>query len=108
MKLFPTLWLGSPANEDSGTGAMAVYKYSLKNLPYTDIIIMNDNTVMNSPPISVTAQRGMLSKKPQSSTAVTISCGSTVFCAEPKPAAFMIAEITPCTILNRAIISSKP
>ena len=51
----------------------------MKNLPYTDIIIMNDSTVMNSPPMSVTAHRGMLSKKPQSSTAVTISVGNTVF-----------------------------
>ena len=80
----------------------------MKNLPYTDIIIMNDSTVMNSPPMSVTAHRGMLSKKPQSSTAVTISEGSTVCCAEPKPAAFIMVEISPCMILNRAIISSSP
>ena len=33
---------------------------------------------MNSPPISVTAHKGIDSKKPQSSTAVIISCGSTV------------------------------
>ena len=30
---------------------------------------MNDKTVINRPPIKVTAQRGILSKKPQSSTA---------------------------------------
>ena len=28
--------------------------------------------------------------------------------AEPNPAAFIIVEIIPCTILNRAIISSNP
>ena len=33
---------------------------------------------MNRPPISVTAHKGIDSKNPQSSTAVTISCGSTV------------------------------
>ena len=70
--------------------------------------MINDKTVMNSPPIKVTAHNGMLSKKPQSSTAVTISAGSTVSCAAPKPAAFMMVEISPCTMLNRAIISSKP
>ena len=63
---------------------------------------------MNSPPISVTAHRGMLSKKPQSSTAFTISGGSTVCDAAPKPAADMMLEITPCTMLNRATISSMP
>ena len=36
------------------------------------IIIIKLSTVINSPPISVTAHKGMLSKKPQSSTAVTI------------------------------------
>ena len=80
----------------------------MKNLPYTDIIIMNDSTVMNRPPMSVTAHKGILSKKPQSSTAVTISCGNTVWDAEPKPAAFIMVEMIPCTILNRAIISSNP
>lgn len=56
---------------------------------------MNDSTVINRPPISVTAKRGMLSKKPQSSTTVTISCGNTVWDAEPKPAAFIMVEIKP-------------
>lgn len=63
---------------------------------------------MKSPPISVTAHNGILSKNPQSSTAVTISCGNTVCAAEPKPAAFIMVDIKPCTMLNRAIISSKP
>lgn len=36
--------------------------YSLKNRPYTVIIIMKERTVINSPPISVTAHNGMLSK----------------------------------------------
>ncbi len=38
-------------------------KVELENLPYTDIIIMNDSTVMNRPPINVTAHSGILSKK---------------------------------------------
>ena len=63
---------------------------------------------MHRPPMSVTAHNGILSKKPQSSTAVTISEGKTVCVAVPKPAAFIMVEITPCTILNRAIISSRP
>ena len=70
--------------------------------------MMKDSTVMNSPPISVTAHRGMLSKKPQSSTAVMISWGSAVFCAAPMPAERMMVEITPCTIRKSAIISSSP
>ena len=61
-----------------------------------------------APPISATAQRGMLSQKPQLSMAVTISAGSTVSCAAPIPAADMMEEITPCTMVNRAIISSNP
>ena len=36
------------------------------------------------------------------------TCGSTVCAAVPKPTVFIMVEITPCTILNRAIISSKP
>ena len=70
--------------------------------------MINDSTVTKRPPISVTAHKGMLSKKPQSSIASTISCGKTVSLAEPKPAAFMIVEISPCTIVKSAIISSKP
>ena len=50
---------------------------------------------MNSPPISVTAHRGMLSKKPQPSMAVTISAGRIVDDGAPKPAAFMIEDTTP-------------
>ena len=66
-------------------GAIAVYIYSLKNLPYTLIIIMNDITVINSPPISVTAHNGMLSQKPQFSIAVTILSGNTVSVADATP-----------------------
>ena len=69
---------------------------------------MKDNIVINSPPMSVTAQRGILSKKPQLSTAVTISWKRTVCYAVPKPAAFIIVETRPWTILKRAIISSSP
>ena len=52
--------------------------YSLKNRPYTVIIIMNDKTVINSPPIRVTAHNGILSKNPQLSMVVTISAGKVV------------------------------
>lgn len=48
------------------------------------------------------------SKNPQSSTAVMISCGSTVACGLPKPAEFMIALTTPWIISKIAIISSMP
>ena len=63
---------------------------------------------MNSPPINVTAHRGMLSKKPQSSMAVTISAGRTVDCGAPKPAAFIMDDTMPWMMLNRANISSMP
>ena len=39
--------------------------------------------MMNSPPMSVTAHSGILSKKPQSSIVVIISAGRTVCCGEP-------------------------
>ena len=53
----------------------------MKNLPYTVIIIMNDSTVMNRPPISVTAHKGIDSKNPQLSMAVTISAGKNGLCS---------------------------
>ena len=55
-----------------------MYIYSLKNRPYTVIIIMKERTVINSPPISVTAHNGMLSKNPHSSIVVIISEGRVV------------------------------
>jgi len=58
--------------------------------------------------INVTAQSGMLSKKPQLSIAVIISCGRTVCVAPPKPAVCIIVVTTPCVILNIANISSSP
>ena len=70
----PTFWLGSPAKVESGIGASAVYIYNLKNLPYTVIMSRNDITVMNKPPMSVTAQSGIDSKKPQLSIVSIISC----------------------------------
>ena len=69
---------------------------------------MNDKTVMNRLPIKVTAHRGIDSKKPHSSIAVTISSGKVVPELAPKPALFIMVEITPCTISNRASISSMP
>ena len=100
--------LKSPEKEDNGIGAMAVYKYSRKNLPYTVIIMIKLSTVTNRLPINVTAHNGILSKNPHASTAVTISCGRVVCCGVPNPPAFIIVLIIPCTILNSAIISSKP
>ena len=69
---------------------------------------MNESTVINNPPISVTAHKGILSKNPQSSMVVTISAGKVVCSGVPNPAAFIIVEIVPCTILNSASISSIP
>ena len=57
---------------------------------------------------AVTLIGGILSKKPQSSTAVMISGGRTVSCAAPRPAEPMIVEIAPCTMRKSAIISSSP
>ena len=68
---------------------------------------MNDITVMNSPPMSVTAHSGMLSKNPHSSTLVINSGGKTVCCGVEKPAEPIIVEIVPWTILNRASINSS-
>ena len=79
-----------------------------ENLPYTVIIRINDSTVINNPPISVTAHKGILSKNPQSSMVVTISAGKVVCSGVPNPAAFIMVEIVPCTILNSASISSIP
>ena len=70
--------------------------------------MIKDKTVTSSPPISVTAHSGMLSKNPQSSIAVTISSGSTASAVFPKPAEFMMEEIIPWTIVKRAIINSIP
>ena len=63
---------------------------------------------MNNPPISVTAHSGILSQKPQSSIAVTISSGNTVCVAVSKPADVIIVPIVLCTILNNVSISSIP
>lgn len=48
----------------SGTGDIAVYMYSLKNLPYTVKIITKDNIVINIEPSKVTAHNGIDSRKP--------------------------------------------
>ena len=66
---------------------------------------MKLSTVINSPPIKVTAHKGIDSKNPQLSTAVIISCGNTVVVAPPKLADVIIVDITPCIILNTAISS---
>ena len=67
---------------------------------------MKDITVINSPPISVTAHSGMLSKNPHSSMLVINSGGYNVCCGVEKPAEPIIVGIVPWTILNRASISS--
>ena len=69
---------------------------------------MNDNTVMKSPPIIVTAPSGILSKNPTLPIASIISCGRVIVFAPPIPAELIIVETTPCTILNIASISSIP
>ena len=50
----------------------------------------------------------MLSKKLQASTACIISFGKTVCVVPPSPADVIIVLAIPCTILNIAIINSKP
>ena len=90
--------MGCPAKVASGIGAMAVYIYSLKNLQYTVMMMMNDIIVMKREPIMVTAHRGMLSKKPQSSMALIISFGSFVVDAPPSPEVLIILLMTPWTI----------
>ena len=67
-----------------------------------------DSTVINNPPIKVTAQRGIDSKNPQSSIAVLILSGKTVGDAPLMPEADIILLISPCVIENRLISSSRP
>ena len=61
---------------------------------------------MKIPPKSVTAQTGMLSKKPQSSTASMISWGIVVDVAVPTPTVVIIWEVILCTISNNFVINS--
>ena len=63
---------------------------------------------MKSPPMSVTAHRGILSKKLQSSMAVTISAGRTLAWGLPSPAAFIMEDTMPWIISSRASINSIP
>ena len=58
--------------------------------------------------ISVTAQSGMLSKKPQLSIAVIISVGNTDCVNPPVPTLSIIVCIIPCVILNTDNINSSP
>ena len=58
--------------------------------------------------MSVTAHKGIDSKNPQSSTAVTISDGRIIVCAEPKPAADMMVDTNPWAMEKSAFISSRP
>ena len=56
---------------------------------------MKDNTVINSPPINVTAHNGIDSKNPHFSTAVINYCGKVVLVVPPSPDAVIIVDITP-------------
>ena len=69
---------------------------------------MKDNTVINNPPINVTAHNGIDSKNPHFSTAVSISCGKVVLAVPPYPEAVIIVDITPWIILNNESIKSSP
>ena len=64
--------------------------------------------VINSPPISVTAHKGILSQNPQFSIADTKSSGNTVSVADETPAAVIIEAIPLCTIPNKVVINSIP
>ena len=81
----------------------ALADHQIQTLPKGVEIANADDVVdMHDDPATV------LKKKPQSSMVVIISAGRTVCCGEPKPAELIIVEIVPCTILNRASISSIP
>ena len=81
--------------------------YSLKNLPYTVSIITKDSTHTSKLPMSVTAHRGIDSQKPQSSIVCIILCGRYVAPFPLRPEAAMIFDMTPCTMVNIAIIRSR-
>ena len=97
----------SPANDESGTGASAVYIYNLKNRPYTLIIIINDSTVINRLPSIVTSHNGMLAQKPASSTAVSIAAGSVTAAPPIPPRLPAIFSTTPPHILYITVIRSS-
>ena len=107
-KLLPTFCVGSPANVESGIGAIAVYKYNLKNLPYTFIIIINDKTVITKPPINVTAHNGIDAKNPQSSIASIIDVGNTVSVEPDILDIVIILDTIPCVIVKIDVIKSNP
>ena len=58
-------------------------------------MIMNDIMVMKRLPMSVIAHSGILSKNPQSSTALIIVFGRVVLLTPPMPDDFMIVLIIP-------------
>ena len=101
--------VGSPAKVAMGMGAMAVYIYSLNILPYTVKIIINDKTVINRLPSSVTIQRGIESNNPTLSIFSTISAGSSITSeSPPNPEFCMIVDTIPCMTEKSAIINSSP
>ena len=69
---------------------------------------MNDRTVINSPPISVTAHSGMLSQKATLLMASINSCGSDTLLMPELPDCVMMVDTMPCTIENTASINSSP
>ena len=67
-----------------------------------------DSTHTSKLPISVTAHSGIDSQKPQSSIVCIILCGRYVAPFPLRPEAAMIFDMTPCTMVNIAIIRSRP
>ena len=60
IKALPIEAVLSPAKDESGRGDMAVYRYSLKNLPYTVSMRIKDMTVIKRLPIRETIHKGIL------------------------------------------------
>lgn len=69
---------------------------------------MKDSTVINKPPISVTAHSGIDSQKPQFSIALIMLFGRAVAENFDIPEAAIIFEIIPCTISISFSNSSSP
>ena len=68
-KLLPMFPVSSPANDDSGIGAIAAYIKSLNIRPYTVRIRIKDSTQISKLPISVTAHSGIKSRFARTRTA---------------------------------------
>lgn len=100
----PMLAVGSPAKADNGIGEIAVAIYSLKKRLYTVRIITMESAQIRSEPNSVTAHRGMLSKRLTSSIRAAICSGSSTGVVVVNPDAPMIVLTAPWHILNRVFV----